>query len=215
MIPHSSACFRRTRFLCWILLAVVSPSIAYSQAERPGVGKDPVVEALHELEILQLAPVDGAAAVAIAGEPPRVVRLGDWLLEQGALSVRLREVLADRLVVEIRSAEPGVPRRRAWVEKARSLVRILDPVPPALPMPSVPRILDEETPAALEAPGVRRGTAGQLRDDSTADEPVAEGSVTSGSVADDSVADRPGDGGAHRAGADEGEGEKNSAGDAR
>ncbi|MDA8018230.1 MAG: hypothetical protein MPN21_12360 [Thermoanaerobaculia bacterium] len=177
------------------LVAAMAATLIQSSpvdAASQGVPADPDVDALRSVKVLQLAAADGAAAVVVNQGSLFVVGPGDRIQEEpGGLRITVREVLEDRLVVEIRSGNPRVPLRRAWIFKealaplgggagTSSRIRILDPRPPALPMPSQPRIVEEPKIPILsgeqgqrrsqrevtgDTPSVERGVGGEDADE--------------------------------------------------
>jgi hypothetical protein len=121
-----------------------------------------LTDLLETLRVVALAPASGAAA--ICGETGEIVLVapGDRILEAAeGREIRVREVLPDRLVVEIRAKGSAAPGIRAWVypvragEPAPRRPRILEPQPPrqveSAPRPSA----GEPLPAEL-GDGVRR-----------------------------------------------------------
>ena len=103
---------------------------------------------LQDVAVLSLSPLDGRAVVRTAKRELVVVRVGDELPESDA---RLRQVLPDRLVLEI--APKGSPKKTIWLYRAEkpggaSRVVVLDretpdrkpvlqPGTPAPPKPDV------------------------------------------------------------------------------
>lgn len=154
-------------FVAWVLLLALA---AAPVAAQPPDAAPPTVE---DLAVLQLSAADRRAVVRFGEGDPRVVAPGDSLSlasDEGrpGRAIRVVEVLADRLVVEVRGAEPGEPARKAWIRPPEgrgrpSRVQWLDAVAPPAPTTSAPIFHEPETPVTgLNAEG-SVVTAGRAR----------------------------------------------------